>query len=143
MDLFQTIQDRILPEPHLPFVYFLIFVFIWIAVTNLCRISKEIANQPRIVGQRKSKGEKKIEANERIWTEIENIKRVFRWKLLGWSFLLWCDIYVAFADLSVDISKIPFSTALFAITFLSLLTHILLSVVILEYLRRDDALPPH
>ena len=140
----ELLGDVVSNKPHQPFVIFVLLVCAWVACKNLLRLCGEIAEMPRIVGQRKSQGEKKSEAIDRIWTELSEVKGFYRWKLFGWTFVLMCDVYVAAPDLGIaDISNIPFRDALFIVTSIAVLTWILLGIVIVELLRQNDAAPPY
>ena len=94
------------------------------------------------MGPRYSQGEKKHEAVARILSEYAPVTKIAN-KARIWSFVFWCDVYVALPDLDlVDISKIPFLSGVFIVITMTIVTNIAFMFVVDFGLRKEDAYPP-
>ena len=113
-------------------------VMIVVSIINMRKNFIAISEIPRIKKQKKSQRETRFEADERIHREAAPINILY-FKMAFWIFVLFCDIWVAFADLGKDISKAGEVEVFCSLCGVTLGSCLLLHFVVFNYLRRDDA----
>ena len=139
------VLDRVLTyvdaNPHQPFVFGIMIFTAIVCCEKIFSSFKDIYEHEPVVGWRKSQGEKGTEAADRISEELLRIDRD-RLKLGVWSFVLFCDIWVAFGDTPLPIQDVPFMGALLGICCGTTVFNVFLLFLVF-FMRRDDAEIPY